>query len=440
MKITVIGSGYVGLVAGACFSDTGNDVTVVDIDPAKVELLRSGKLPIYEPGLQEIVDRNVAHGRLAFTTALPEAVQGTEVVVLAVGTPARTDGTVDMQWMEQAAKQVGEGLTGYAVIVTKSTVPVGTHARISNIISSVTDVEFDYVANPEFLKEGTAVGDFLRPDRVIVGLTSERALRVMRHIYAAFMRRSDRLLVMDPASAELTKYACNAMLATRISFMNELSHLCDRFGADISRVRRGMGTDHRIGPDFLYASLGYGGSCFPKDVQGLIAMGRGANHPMRIMEAVHLANREQRELMFGRIRQHFDGRLTGRKFAVWGLAFKARTDDVRESPALLLVQRLIGAGAEVAAYDPQAMSNAKAVLGERGITYCDDPYAALPGADALVVCTEWQEFRTPDFGRITELLSGHVIFDGRNLYDLDWMAGTELKYYSIGRPAVRPER
>lgn len=437
MKLAVVGSGYVGLVAGACFSDTGNDVTMVDTDPARIEKLSRGELPIYEPGLDEIVHRNVREQRLAFTTDLPGAVDGAEVVILAVGTPAAPDGTVDMQWMDAAAEHVGRALTAYAVVATKSTVPVGTHKRISDIIASVTDVEFDYVANPEFLKEGAAVGDFLRPDRVILGLTGDRALRIMRYLYAPFMRRKDRLLVMDPASAELTKYACNAMLASRISFMNELAWLCDRFGADISQVRRGMGSDHRIGPDFLFPSLGYGGSCFPKDVQALIAMGRAENHPMRIIEATHLANQEQREGMFDRIRHYFGGKLNDRKFAVWGLAFKARTDDVRESPAITVVQRLLGAGAAVAVHDPKAMENARAVLGDRQVEYCDHMYDALKGADALVICTEWQEFRTPDFARVASLMSGDVIFDGRNLYDPEWMSTTPLRYYSIGRPPVR---
>ena len=439
MKLAVIGSGYVGLVAGACFSDTGNDVIMVDIDPDRVDMLRAGQLPIYEPGLGEIVRRNAAEGRLAFTTDLPIAVGGAEVVILAVGTPSAPDGTVDMQWMDAAARQVAEALTGYAVIVTKSTVPVGTHKRVSDIVAAGTDVEFDYVSNPEFLKEGAAVGDFMKPDRVILGLNSDRALQVMRHLYAPFMRRGDRILVMDPASAELTKYACNAMLATRISFMNELSQMCDHFGADVTHVRRGMGTDHRIGPDFLYPSLGYGGSCFPKDVQGMIAMGRSANRPVRVVEAVHLANIEQREAMFDRIKHYFGNRLGSCRIALWGLAFKARTDDVRESPAITIAQRLVGAGASLAVHDPQAMETARSILGDKHIEYCPHMYDALNDADALVVCTEWQEFRTPDFARMAGLMAGDVIFDGRNLYDLEWMDNTPFRYYSIGRPAVNPK-
>ena len=439
MKLAVIGSGYVGLVAGACFSDTGNDVTMVDIDPARIDMLNQGQLPIYEPGLGEILRRNAAGGRLTFTSDLPAAVGVAEVVILAVGTPSAPDGRVDMQWMDAAARQVAGAIASYTVIVTKSTVPVGTHKRVSDIIAAGTDVEFDYVSNPEFLKEGAAVGDFMKPDRVILGLSGDRALQVMRHLYSPFMRRGDRILVMDPASAELTKYACNAMLATRISFMNELSQMCDHFGADVTHVRRGMGTDHRIGPDFLYPSLGYGGSCFPKDVQGMIAMGRSANRPVRVVEAVHLANVEQREAMFARIKHYFGSQLGACKIAVWGLAFKARTDDVRESPAITIVQRLVGAGASLAVHDPQAMETAKTILGDKQIEYCPHMYDPLKDADALVVCTEWQEFRTPDFARMAGLMAGDVIFDGRNLYDLEWIANTPFRYYSIGRPAVNPK-
>jgi UDPglucose 6-dehydrogenase len=436
MKIAVIGAGYVGLVAGACFSDTGNDVTVTDADADRIRMLRSGRMPIYEPGLGEIATKNVQEERLSFTTEVPQAVGGAEVVILAVGTPSAPDGSVAMRWMDAAARQVAEAMTGYTVIVTKSTVPVGTHRRVSDIVRSATDAEFDYVANPEFLKEGSAVDDFIKPDRVILGLDSERALSTMQHLYAPFSRRRDKLLVMDPASAELTKYACNAMLATRISFVNELTRLCEHFGADISDVRRGMGTDSRIGPDFLYPSLGFGGSCFPKDVKALISMGRAADCPLRVVEAVHLANQEQCRAMFRRIEGHFGGSVKGRRVAVWGLAFKAGTDDVRESPAVALVQRLIGAGASVAAYDPKAADNARAALGTEHVEYCRHMYDPLPGADALVICTEWREFRTPDFQRVAGLMRGQVIFDGRNLYDRDWMAQTPFEYYSLGRPPV----
>lgn len=438
MKLTVIGAGYVGLVSGAGFSGTGNEVSIVDVDAAKIESLRRGELPIYEPGLEAMVEYNFKEGRLSFTTDLASAVAGAEVVFLAVGTPSTPDGAVDMRAMAAAARQVGRSLSGYTVIVVKSTVPVGTHRYITETIASVTDAQFDYVANPEFLKEGAAVDDFLKPDRVIVGTTSDRALRVMRHLYGPFMRRSDRMIVMDPASAEMTKYACNAMLAAHVSLVNELARLCDGVGADIEMVRKGMGTDRRIGRDFLFPSLGYGGSCLPKDVRALIALGRGSNQPMHIMEAVDLANQQQREMIFKQVQIHFGDKLHDKSFAVWGLAFKARTDDVRESPALTVIQRLLGAGAAVTAHDPRAIDSAKAVLGDKNIKYSDDMYGALAGANALIICTEWQEYRSPDFGRMKSLLAEPVIFDGRNLYDLDWMAELGVTYVSVGRPAAGP--
>ncbi len=437
MKLAVIGSGYVGLVAGACFSSTGNHVTLVDVDQRKIDLLKQGVPPIYEPGLKELIDTNAGEDRLEFTTDLAPAVAAADVVVLAVGTPPQPDGSVDMSYIETAARQVGAAIDGYTVVVTKSTVPVGTHKRLTEIISGETDEEFDYVANPEFLKEGAAIGDFLKPDRVIVGVSSERAQEVMRHLYSPFMRRRERLLVMDPASAELTKYACNCMLATRISFMNEMAKLCEHYGANVDNLRHGMGLDHRIGPEFLYASLGYGGSCFPKDVKGLISFGRTANRPTRVVEAVHEVNAEQRELMFQRIRHHFDGSMRDRRFGLWGLAFKAGTDDVRESPAITLIQRLIGAGAGVAVHDPKAMDTTREILGDRNVTYCDDMYEVARDADALVVCTEWPVYRTPDFQRIAESLTSPLVFDGRNLYDLHWMAQRGFTYYSIGRPVVQ---
>ncbi len=436
MRLAVIGSGYVGLVAGACFSNTGNDVTLVDMDPRKIEMLRKGLTPIYEPGLTELIQRNATEGRLVFTTDLPSAVANAEVVILAVGTPSAADGTVDMQYIETAARQVARAMTGCTVVITKSTVPVGTHSRLTELMAAETAQPFDYVANPEFLKEGAAVNDFLKPDRVIIGLTSERALTIMRHLYSPFMRRSGRLLVMDPASAELTKYACNCMLATRISFMNEMARLCDHYGANIDLIRQGMGGDQRIGPDFLYASLGYGGSCFPKDVKALISFGRAAKHPIHIVEAVHAVNEDQREQVFLRISRHFGDKVAGRKFAIWGLAFKAGTDDVRESPAIALAQLLLNAGASLAVHDPQALDTARSALGDKDVTYCRHMYEVLPQADALIVCTEWPEYRSPDFGRICQALKQPLIFDGRNLYDLDWMADLGLQYVSVGRPAV----
>jgi UDPglucose 6-dehydrogenase len=438
MDLTVIGAGYVGLVAGACFSGAGNRVTIVDVNADRVAALGRGEVPIYEPGLDEVIAENIEAGRLSFTTDASDAVAASEVVILAVGTPSAPDGSVDMSAMEAAADQVGEAMAGYTVVLTKSTVPVGTHRRLCERMAARTDEAFDYVANPEFLKEGSAVDDFLKPDRVIVGVDSDRALQVVRHLYAPFMRRQDRMIVMDPASAELAKYACNAMLAARVTFMNEMARLCERVGADIENVRLAMGADHRIGRDFLFASLGFGGSCFPKDVRALISTARTANQPLRIVEAMDLANQAQREVLFDRVRHYFGGRLHERTFAVWGLAFKARTDDVRESPALTVVQRLIGAGARVAAHDPQAMDTARAVLGPNHVRYVEDMYEALDGADGLIVCTEWQAYRTPDFRSIQARLAEPVIFDGRNLYDLDWMARTGLTYISIGRPVVKP--
>lgn len=438
MKLAVMGAGYVGLVAGACYSDSGNTVILVEKDPDRLRALAAGRIPIYEPGLEELVRLNETEGRLSFTDDIHTALAEAEVVCLAVGTPARADGTVDMTAMDQAVAQLAQAMRQPVVIMTKSTVPVGTCHRLSQMISSITSVPFDYVANPEFLKEGSAVNDFMKPDRVIVGLTSERALRVVRHLYAPFMRRSDRLLVMDPVSAELTKYACNAMLATRISFINEMAALCEQYGANIEHIRQGMGMDHRIGPDFLFPSLGYGGSCFPKDIQALIHMGRTMNCPMRLVEAVHAVNQEHRSRILRRIYEMFGEDLTGRTFAVWGLAFKARTDDVRESPALDIVRRLTASGARVVAHDPKAIPCAKVALGNINVQYQEDMYDVLRGADALIICTEWQEYRTPNFARIKSLLARPVILDGRNLYDLDWIQETGLTYFSLGRPVVSP--
>jgi len=435
MRVSVIGSGYVGLVAGACLSNTGNTVTLVDINPEKVAMLERGEIPIFEPGLGEIVSANTKAKRLFFTTDTASAVADAQVVYLAVGTPSAPDGSVDMSQIDSAAAAIGKGLRDYAVLVIKSTVPVGTNQRVHDIVANHTDVDFDVVSNPEFLKEGAAVSDFLKPDRVVLGLDSDRALKVMRHIYAPFMHREDRLLVMDPASAELTKYACNAMLAARISFMNELSRLCDYFHADIGKIRHGMGTDRRIGPDFLYASLGYGGSCFPKDVRALLTMGRMANLPMRMIESTSLVNNEQRERVVRTILRHFGDNVQGRRIAVWGLAFKARTDDTRESAAITVAQRLVGAGASVAVTDPKALETGRDALGD-AVDYHEDMYEACRDAEALVIATEWQEYRLPDLDRLGELMKDKVIFDGRNLYKLDFFDGTGFTYISIGRPAV----
>ena len=438
MNVAVVGAGYVGLVAGACFADAGNHVVMIDRDVAKVRALEAGDIPIYEPGLSEIVQRNVDASRLRFVSRISEGLQSVEVVILAVGTPSADDGSVDLGAILGAAREVAENLEGSAVVVTKSTVPVGFCTRLQQLFTEHCAHDVAVVSNPEFLKEGAAVADFTSPDRVIIGATDERAIAVMRHLYSAFMRRSDRLFVMDPVSAELTKYACNAMLAARVSFMNEMSRLCDAVGADVSNVRRGMGSDPRIGPQFLYASLGYGGSCFPKDVRALQAMGRQYNLPMRLVEATELANDEVRRAFFGRIERYFRPGLKDRTLAVWGLAFKAKTDDVRESPAMALVRQLVGAGATVHAHDPKAMANAQLELGEHGIRFFEDMYDALNGADALVICTEWQPYRTPNFGLVKERLASPVIFDGRNLYSLDYVAQTGFRYESIGRPVIEP--
>lgn len=435
MRVAVLGAGYVGLVTGACLSSTGNDVAVIDIDARRVENLRAGQIPIYEPGLEQIISKSFAEGRLRFTTDLSSAISKAQVVCLAVGTPSNPDGSADLSAIEAAAGQVGRALRQYTVVVTKSTVPVGTHARLATIIREETDVPFDLVSNPEFLREGTAVGDFMKPDRIILGLESARAERVMHHLYAPFVLREDRVLVMDPASAELTKYACNAMLATRISFMNDLSRLCASQGADITLVRHGMGTDKRIGPSFLYASLGFGGSCFPKDIRALVHMGEAAGEQLGVVRAVERANQVQHDWMVELVTNSLAGELAGRKIAMWGLAFKAGTDDVRESPALYVAEALLKGGATLQVYDPKAMSTAREQLADR-VVYSDSMYEALEGTDALVICTEWLLFRSPDFEKVRSRMSGNIIIDGRNLYELDWMENTGLNYHSIGRASI----
>ncbi len=435
MKIAVLGSGYVGLVAGACLAEAGNHVTMIDRDAHRVDMIRRGVPPIYEPGLAEVLRNGLDSGRLRATTDTAEGVDGAEVVLLAVGTPSMPDGSVDMRQIDSAAEAIGRSLTCQAVIATKSTVPVGTSERVRQRIAGHARVPFEVASNPEFLKEGAAVDDFKKPDRVIVGVSSDHALDVLRRMYAPFMVQRDRLIAMDPPSAELTKYAANAMLATRISFMNELSRLCEHYGADIGLVRQGMGTDRRIGPDFLYASLGYGGSCFPKDVAALSTMGRDVGMPQTIVEAVQEANRAQRERLFHRLVAGLGGDARGRTVAVWGLAFKARTDDVRDSAAITLCEHLLTAGATVRVHDPKARETAAVVLGDR-VTWCDDPYVATDSADALLIATEWADYRMPDLDRLAGQLRQRLIVDGRNLYDRKIFEGTGLTYVSIGRPTV----
>lgn len=439
MRIAVVGSGYVGLVAGACFADAGNRVTGIDNDAAKVEALRQGRIPIYEPGLAEMVAESLQAGRLRFSTDLAAAVKECPVIFIAVGTPPANDGSADMSAVFGVASAIADAMDGHRTIVTKSTVPVGTHRKVSDIIASRTKHTFDYVSNPEFLKEGAAIDDFTKPDRVVIGTTSPAAVELLRELYAPFMRKSERVLVMDPASAEMTKYAANAMLATRISFMNEIAGLCDKFGADVERVRRGIGSDSRIGPAFLFAGVGYGGSCFPKDVSALISMGKQVEQPMTVVGAVDEVNQRQRRRFAERVIDYFRSPARSTTLAVWGLAFKSRTDDVRESPAIAAVRMFLDAGMTVRAHDPEAMETARRELGEAAkVQMFEDGYEALAGADALVIFTDWPKFRTPDFEAIGQKLKRKVIFDGRNLYEPEAMAKRGFLYHCVGRPVVKP--
>jgi UDPglucose 6-dehydrogenase len=428
MKVAAVGVGYVGLVAAACLADGGNHVICVDSDKKKIENLNNGIIPIYEPGLTEIVKKNVEGGRLTFTTNLQEAVDNALVLFIGVGTPSAADGSADISAVLAVAEQIATRMTEYRIIVTKSTVPVGTHKVVSDLMASKTEVPFDYVSNPEFLKEGSAVDDFLKPDRVIIGTTNPAVMEIMKVLYAPFMRKSSRILFMDPASAEMTKYAANTMLATRISFMNELSALCETFGADIESIRSGLGSDSRIGNAFLFAGVGYGGSCFPKDVRALIHMGTEKGLPMTIAQAVQQANYTQHDRFAQKILDYFAG-CQDVKLGVWGLAFKARTDDTRESPALYCISKFLDAGIQVTAFDPEAGCGEL----EGKITQVDEAYSVLDEADALVVFTDWQEFRTPDFDQIAEQLNQPVIFDGRNLYNPAFVKKQGLEYHSIGR-------
>ncbi len=443
MKITIVGTGYVGLVTGACFAEVGNEVLGLDVDASKIRTLEAGEIPIYEPGLLEVVKRNRAAGRLHFTTDLDEAVRFGTVQCIAVGTPPGEDGSADLKYVLEAARNIGRRMTEYRVVVDKSTVPVGTADKVKAEISAElarrrVEIPFAVVSNPEFLKEGAAVEDFMRPDRVVVGADDERAIQIMRALYTPFQRNHERFLLMDVRSAELTKYAANAMLATRISFMNELANLAERLGADIEEVRKGMGSDPRIGYHFLYAGAGYGGSCFPKDVKALIRTANEAEGALPILEAVDEVNAAQKKVLARKILARFGGKLSGRHIAVWGLAFKQNTDDMREASSRVLIEELVAGGATVTAYDPVAMPAAKQVLaGLQGIRYAESPLAALDGADALAVVTEWQEFRSPDFEAIRARLKTPAIFDGRNLYDPAQLKRLGLEYYPIGRAAVK---
>ncbi len=437
MQITVIGTGYVGLVSGTCLAEVGNDVLCVDIDAAKIALLESGGIPIFEPGLADMVAKNRAAGRLSFTTDIAAALSHASVVFIAVGTPPGEDGSADLQYVLAAARSIGSHLDGYKVIVDKSTVPVGTADRVRAAIAEAlarraVSVDFSVVSNPEFLKEGAAIEDFMRPDRIVVGADDPRAVELMRQLYAPFQRSHERLVVMDVRSAELTKYAANAMLATRISFMNELANLAEKLGADIELVRAGIGADPRIGYQFLYAGCGYGGSCFPKDVRALIKTAHDAGQELQLLTAVEAANEAQKRVLPEKIVKRFGADLSGRRFALWGLAFKPNTDDMREAPSLVLIEDLLARGAAVCAFDPVAMSEARRLLGDR-VSFADTPLSALAGADALLVVTEWKEFRSPDFAAIKSRLKQPVIFDGRNLYDPVHLAGAGIECHAIGR-------
>jgi UDPglucose 6-dehydrogenase len=431
VRIGVVGTGYVGLVVGACLAENGNLVTCVDSDLDKVAALRRGEIPIYEPGLSEMVPRNVAEERLSFTTDLPATVRSSEVLFIAVGTPQDEDGSADMSHVLAVAEQVARAMNGRKVIVLKSTVPVGTAARVKRVVAALTSHRFAVVSNPEFLKEGTAVDDFLRPDRVVIGTDDADVAELMRQLYEPFVRTGNPILVMDHPSAELTKYAANAMLATRISFMNEIANLCDRLGADVRQVRLGVGRDSRIGASFLFPGVGYGGSCFPKDIKALLRMGQDADCELAVVAAVDRTNEAQKSILVPRIEKHLGG-LAGRVVAVWGLAFKPRTDDMREAPALAVIEGLLAGGAAVRAYDPKAMGVARGVLGDR-VTLCARSYDAVEGADALAVVTEWNEFREPDFGRIRSLMRTPAIFDGRNIYNPAPLREMGFHYEGIGR-------
>ena len=445
MKITIIGTGYVGLVTGTCLAETGNHVLCLDLDAAKIRTLEAGKLPIHEPGLLELVQRNVAGGRLQFTTDVARAVAHGTLHFIAVGTPPDEDGSADLKHVLDAARSIGRLMSDYKVVVDKSTVPVGTadkvHAVIAEELAARGDnIAFAVVSNPEFLKEGAAVADFMRPDRVVIGSDDERATLLMRSLYAPFVRNRDRVFVMDLRSAELTKYAANAMLATRISFMNELSHLAERMGADIELVRQGIGSDPRIGSQFLYAGAGYGGSCFPKDVKALARSATHAGAPSRILEAVEAVNESQKHVLVDKVVARLGPDLQGKTFALWGLAFKPNTDDMREAPSRTVISELAQRGARIRAYDPIARDEAARVLSHiDALQFTDSASAALEGADALVIVTEWREFRTPDFESLREALALRLIFDGRNLYDPQTVASFGLEYHSIGRPVAVPE-
>lgn len=437
MKIAVVGTGYVGLVTGTCFAETGVQVTCIDIDVKKVEKLNNGVIPIYEPGLETLFHRNVQEGRLKFTTALKEGIQGAQVIFLALPTPPGEDGSADLKYILKVADDLGQIMEEYAVIVDKSTVPVGTAEKVHAAIAKNAKVDFDVVSNPEFLREGVAVEDFMKPDRVVVGTKSDKAKKVMEKLYAPLVRQGNPVIFMDERSAEMTKYAANSFLAMKITFMNEIANLCELAGADVDNVRKGIGTDSRIGKRFLFAGIGYGGSCFPKDVQALAKTSEEYNYDFKVLKSVMEVNANQKTKLIPLLKAHFGGDLKGKRIAVWGLSFKPYTDDIREAPALENIQILLDEGASVVAYDPEGMENVKNHVFGNKITYTHTPYAALDEADALMIFTEWPQFRTPDFDKMTLLMKNKVIFDGRNVYELDQMREFGFTYYSIGRETVQ---
>ena len=431
MNICMIGTGYVGLVTGTCFSETGNDVTCVDIDREKIALLNQGKVPIYEPGLDEMIRRNVAEGRLLFTTDIGKAVQGALFIFIAVGTPSADDGSADLSSVWAVAREIGKNMNGYKIVVTKSTVPVGTTERVKAIIAGETNQTFDVASNPEFLKEGAAIDDFMKPDRVVCGTEGPRVAELMQELYAPFVRTGNPVLIMDIRSSELTKYAANAMLATRISFMNEMANLCEKLGADVNLVRRGMGSDPRIGSSFLFPGVGYGGSCFPKDVKAIIKFGLEAGYDMKILPMVEEVNMLQKRLLADKVIAYFKGNVKGRKIALWGLSFKPKTDDMRDAPSLVIIERLLEAGAVIEAFDPVATHETKKIIGDR-IGYGIKNQDVLKDAEALLVITEWNEFREPDFDKIRALMKSPVIFDGRNIYDGKKLQEKGFQYFGLG--------
>ncbi len=438
MQVCIIGTGYVGLVSGACLAEMGNDVICVDRDTRRIEELEKGILPFFEPGLEEIVECNYREGRLTFSTDLADAVSRSLICFIAVGTPAGSDGSADLSAVYKVAEGIAEAMDGYRIISTKSTVPVGTGARLAELVSAKTEHEFSIVSNPEFLKQGGAVNDFLKPDRVVIGASDQKAHDLMRELYSPFLRTGNPIIFMDVPSAEMTKYVANAFLATKISFINEISRLCERVGASVDHVRAGISKDTRIGSHFLFPGVGFGGSCLPKDIRALVQTAEEFGCELPIVDAARRVNLSQREFFVNKIRNHYGGQLKDLTFALWGLSFKPRTDDMREAPSLTLVRILTEAGAKIQAFDPQASENARSLIGDR-IKICERGYHACEGADALVILTEWNEFRRPNFEKVKEALKEPVIFDGRNLYDTDMMARRGFLYYSVGRPTLEPE-